>query len=116
MPNYGNRNGGRSGAVVGGKRIVPGRLVYLSKTDGKQHAWRIRDFIGGHLFSSEDCPLALSEIEKLVDHCDDPPPPLNAREEADAWRAYLIRRSQEVYGEEYDTDAPPTLGCPHRPL
>lgn len=116
MPNYSHRGGGRYGAVVGGERIVPGRLVYLSKTRDEQHAWRIRDFIGGCRFTSEDCPLALADIEQLAEYCDTQPPPLNAEEEVDAWRAYLVRRSQEVYGEDYDADAQPALACPVHPL
>lgn len=116
MPHFIHRGGGRYGAVVGGQGIVPGRLVYLSKTGGEQHAWRIRDFLGGQILSSEDCPMTLGQIEALVQHCDPPPPPHNAESDIEAWEAYLTERSQVVYGDNFDGEGAPALQGPWHPL
>lgn len=113
---YAQRGGGRSGAVVAGERIALGRFVYLSKTNGEQNSWRVRDFLCNVILSSEDTPLKLSDIESLVDDLSEPPPRFNAENDPDKWRDYLFKLSKEKFGGRFDADSQPVLNGPWKPL
>ena len=117
MSGYSHRGGRRYGAVVAGNRIASGRFVYLSKTKDMQDSWRIRDFIGNQILSSDDSNLTLAGIESLVENWDDrSPPKYNAEEKPDEWRDYLILRSREIFGKDFDSHSPPVLQGPWKPL
>lgn len=110
MSDSDHRGGGRYGAVIAGSGIVSGRFVYLTWTDGRQDSWRIRDFIASRILSSESCRhIELAQIQRLIERSHDDVPRLNAETEAEEWRSFLIRISQEAFESSFSADSLPVL-------